>query len=111
MKLEYLGANPLDLSPSGGLSGHVDYVGVTKAAGRVMGVGQWISDSLRPKLDPVLRWPVPRGWAAADAATVPFVYATMYHALKVREGDIPQTIRVQQSLTFFSKPRNSWHIA
>ncbi|KAJ1529181.1 hypothetical protein ONE63_005987 [Megalurothrips usitatus] len=83
VKLEFVSANPLD-QDRGSLSGHIDYVGVDAGGERVMGVGQWLADHLRPRLDPVLRWPVPRGWTAKDAATVPYVYALVYLHLKVK---------------------------
>ncbi|KAE8737847.1 hypothetical protein FOCC_FOCC016677 [Frankliniella occidentalis] len=51
-----------------------------------MGVGRRLPDDRVPYLDPVLRWPVPRSWSTRDAATVPFVYALVYHALQVQAG-------------------------
>ncbi|KAJ1522852.1 hypothetical protein ONE63_002000 [Megalurothrips usitatus] len=81
VKLEFVGPNPLD---AGSLSGHVDYVGVEAGGRRVFGVGQWLADYCRPRPDPLLRWPVPRGWSARDAATVPYVYSAVYYALKLK---------------------------
>ena len=77
--LEFLCSNP---APGGPACGHVDYVGRLGGLGGlggrlVMGVGQCSSDSRRPRLDPLLRWPVPDQWAPRDAATVPFVYAVV----------------------------------
>lgn len=61
-----------------GWSGHLDYVGQSaKGSGRVMGVARWLSDSARPRRDPLLQWAVPEAWSAAEAATVPYTYATV----------------------------------
>ncbi|KAE8752393.1 hypothetical protein FOCC_FOCC000865 [Frankliniella occidentalis] len=88
VRLQFLGVTPLsrglDVGPP-----HLDYVGVLQRgaeAVRVMGVGRWLPDDRVPHLDPVLRWPVPASWSTRDAATVPFVYALVYHALQVQAG-------------------------
>ncbi|KAJ1520486.1 hypothetical protein ONE63_003612 [Megalurothrips usitatus] len=81
--LQFLAANPI----TAGLAGPVDYVGVegaSVAGRRVMGVARWLGDDRRPQPDPLLRWPVPQGWAPEDAVTVPYVHAVAYHSLLVK---------------------------
>ncbi|KAJ1520481.1 hypothetical protein ONE63_003607 [Megalurothrips usitatus] len=81
--VQFLAANPI----TAGLAGPVDYVGVEGASGagrRVMGVARWLGDDRRPQPDPLLRWPVPQGWAPEDAVTVPYVYALAYYSLLVK---------------------------
>ncbi|XP_052124120.1 fatty acid synthase-like [Frankliniella occidentalis] len=66
-------------------SGHLDYAGES-ADGKVMGVARWLADNSRPRLDHMLRWPVPSDWGVTEAVTVPYTYATVYHALLVTAG-------------------------
>ncbi|KAE8737253.1 hypothetical protein FOCC_FOCC017284, partial [Frankliniella occidentalis] len=88
VRLQFLGVTSLSSERDFGPT-HLDYVGVLEngaEAVRVMGVGRWLPDDRVPHLDSVLRWPVPASWSTRDAATVPFVYALVYHALQVQAG-------------------------
>ncbi|KAK3911268.1 Fatty acid synthase [Frankliniella fusca] len=93
--VEAYGLNPRAQDQQGGGDGswvgHLDYLGVSGKGGRVMGVARWLSGGSGPEQDPLLRWAVPDGWGAAEAVTVPFAYATVYHALlvtaRLRRGD------------------------
>ncbi|XP_034244729.1 fatty acid synthase-like [Thrips palmi] len=87
--IEAYGFNPKERSPTSAQQvwcGHLDYVGVSPKGQRVMGIARWVSETSRPRLDSMLQWAVPQGWSSADAATVPYVYANVYHALTVVAG-------------------------
>ena len=83
VRFEFLGSNPSGAQDS---PGHLDYVGsVSGQRGLLMGIGQWVSENQRPRLDPLLRWQVPDHWTARDAATVPYVYASVRDAIRATE--------------------------
>jgi hypothetical protein len=62
------------LSPAAEQSpqGPLDYVA---RLGQQLVMGVATGHKLQPRLDPLLRWPVPQHWSAPQAAAVPYVYA------------------------------------